>query len=57
MAEATGAPVPKQSHFLDRDRKELDTISSGRYFCNQCHVRQVVADPLVDNTYSPAAED
>lgn len=55
MAEATGAPAPKRSHYLDRDNNELDEISAGRYFCNQCHVRQVVADPLVGNTYTPPA--
>ena len=57
MAKATGAPVPKRSHFLDRDGKELNEISSRRYFCNQCHVRQTLANPLVENTYRPAAEE
>lgn len=55
MAKATGAPEPKQSHYLDRDGNELEEISSRRYFCNQCHVRQVVAEPLVGNTYTPPA--
>ncbi len=55
MAAATGAPAPKESHYTDRDGNVLDEVSSARYFCNQCHVRQVAAEPLVENTYTPPA--
>jgi|TARA_B100000315_G_scaffold260180_1_gene319821 nitrate reductase cytochrome c-type subunit len=50
-AASTGAPTPGDSHFQDRDGNPLDDVSGARYFCAQCHVRRVVADPLVSNTY------
>jgi cytochrome c-type protein NapB len=53
-AKNTESPAPRESHFKDRDGNALQTVSSSRYFCNQCHVRQVVAEPLVGNTYLPA---
>ncbi len=45
------APKVGDSHYVTRDGKTLDTISSRRYFCNQCHVPQVGDNPLVENTY------
>ena len=54
-AKNVGAPEPGASHFSDRDGKPLQDLSGARYFCNQCHVRQVVAEPLVENTYQPPA--
>ncbi len=39
------------SHYVNRDGETLKTISSRRYFCNQCHVPQVRTDPLVENVY------
>ena len=45
------APKVGDSHYVDRDGKVLKTISSRRYFCNQCHVTQVKADELVENVY------
>ncbi|MFQ5643480.1 MAG: nitrate reductase cytochrome c-type subunit [Thiogranum sp.] len=45
------APKLGDSHFLTRDGKELDKASKRRYFCNQCHVPQVDAAPLVENTF------
>ncbi|MDX1594410.1 MAG: nitrate reductase cytochrome c-type subunit [Gammaproteobacteria bacterium] len=41
------------THFRDRDGKELSNVSASRYFCNQCHVPQAVAEPLVDNRFKP----
>lgn len=41
------------THFRDRDGKELSNVSASRYFCTQCHVPQVNAHPLVDNTFRP----
>ena len=49
--EAKKAPKVGDSHFVDRDGNVLKTISSRRYFCEQCHAPQVNADPLVENTF------
>jgi cytochrome c-type protein NapB len=53
--EKEQAPKVGDSHFIDRDGKQLDKISMGRYFCEQCHVPQVDAPPLVENTFQPVA--
>ncbi|MBF0265064.1 MAG: nitrate reductase cytochrome c-type subunit [Gammaproteobacteria bacterium] len=45
------APKAGDSHYLDRDGKVLSKISSRRYFCMQCHVPQLDAQPLVDNNF------
>ena len=45
------APEIGQSHFLDRDGKKLSDASARRYNCVQCHVPQVDAPPLVENTF------
>jgi len=45
------APMVGESHFLDRDGKELAKVSSRRYFCNQCHAPQLKAAPLVKNEF------
>jgi len=47
------APKIGDSHYRDRDGKELTHIWMGRYNCNQCHVPQVNAQPLVSNTFQP----
>jgi len=52
--EAKKAPKVGESHYLDRDGKVLTTISSRRYFCEQCHAPQVNADPLVKNMFEGA---
>lgn len=39
------------SHFYDRDGNKLTEVSSRRHNCVQCHVPQVDAPPLVDNTF------
>ena len=39
------------THYLDRDGKKLDHISTRRYFCMQCHVAQEPVKPLVDNRF------
>lgn len=46
------APMIGKSHYLDKDGKEQKTLNMGRYFCNQCHVTQVIAKPLVNNTFT-----
>jgi cytochrome c-type protein NapB len=42
-----------QTHFEDRDANVLANISSRRYFCTQCHVPQMDAPPLIENTFTP----
>ena len=44
------APMVGESHFIGRDGKVNETISSRRYFCSQCHAPQVGSNPLVENT-------
>lgn len=45
------APPVSDAHYLTRDGKVLEEISSRRYFCVQCHVVQTDAEPLVANRY------
>ncbi|MCB1758496.1 MAG: nitrate reductase cytochrome c-type subunit [Gammaproteobacteria bacterium] len=52
--ESKKAPKVGDSHYVTRDGKVQETISSRRYFCNQCHAPQVTADPLVENTFEGA---
>ena len=49
--EEKKAPKVGESHYETRDGKVLQTISSRRYFCNQCHAPQLNADPLVQNNF------
>ncbi len=48
-----GATKISQTHFNDRDDNVLANIAPRRYFCTQCHVPQVNAKPLVENTFNP----
>lgn len=45
-----------QTHFADRDGNAQSTLAARRYFCNQCHVPQVDAKPLVENGFVPVNE-
>lgn len=47
----SGAPMPHASHFSDRDGKATEEVSPLWYFCTQCHVGQVDAKPLIENTF------
>ncbi len=49
------APTLSMTHYLDREGNELDHIAGTRYFCNQCHVPQADALPLVENTFEPSS--
>ncbi len=49
--EKENAPKAGDSHFLNREKKELQKVSSRRWFCDQCHTLQLDTKPLVDNTY------
>jgi cytochrome c-type protein NapB len=50
--EKSQAPMVSVTHYMDRDGNFLAEISPRRYFCNQCHVTQVDAKPLVENTFT-----
>lgn len=39
------------THYIDRNGKVLDRISTRRYFCQQCHVAQENTPPLVGNGF------
>ena len=49
-AVSLAVPV-SATHYIDRNGKVLDRISTRRYFCQQCHVAQEPARPLVGNTF------
>lgn len=46
-----GATKISQTHFADRDSNVGASLAARRYFCTQCHVPQVDAQPLVENTF------
>jgi cytochrome c-type protein NapB len=48
----SGATKVSQTHFKDRENTVLANIAPRRYFCTQCHVSQVNAPPLVENTFN-----
>lgn len=48
-----GATKISQTHFEDRDKHVMANVSARRYFCTQCHVPQVNAQPLVENEFQP----
>lgn len=45
------APMISVTHYMDRDGNFLADVSPRRYFCNQCHVTQSNAKPLVNNQF------
>jgi nitrate reductase (cytochrome), electron transfer subunit len=50
-APLTQAVAVSVSHYMDRDGNFLAEISPRRYFCEQCHVAQIDARPLVENRF------
>ena len=53
-AKEAGATKVSLTHVRDQaSGAELANISPSRYFCNQCHVPQVEARPLVGNSFKP----
>lgn len=46
-----------ETHYIARDGKVLDRVSTRRYFCQQCHVAQEAAPPLVGNGFRGDAGD
>ena len=49
--EVSQAPMVSVTHYMDRDGNFLAEVSPRRYFCNQCHIPQTDARPLVENTF------
>ena len=45
------------THYIDRNGKVLNRISTRRYFCKQCHVAQEPVAPLVGNGFRGDAAD
>lgn len=48
----TNAVRPPKSHYRTREGNKLRQISTGRYFCTQCHVPQAYTKPLVNNEFT-----
>ena len=44
------------THLKDRNGKVLDTVDNRLYFCRLCHVSQVEAQPLIDNSFESASD-
>src|SRR5262245_4278684 len=55
-APLTQAVAVSVSHYMDRDGNFLAEISPRRYFCEQCHVAQVDAKPLVEHRFEDVDE-
>lgn len=45
------APPVSVTHYMDRDGQILAEISPRRYFCEQCHIVQTDAAPLLANIF------
>ncbi|MEW5963457.1 MAG: nitrate reductase cytochrome c-type subunit [Pseudomonadota bacterium] len=50
------APKVSETHYVDRAGARLDKIAGTRYFCQQCHVPQADARPLVNNVFQNATQ-
>ncbi len=50
------APKISETHYRDRTGNSLDTVGGARWFCTQCHVPQIKAKDLVENTFKNAKE-
>ena len=48
----SGAVPVSSTHYVDRDGKVLDNVSTRRYFCLQCHVSQEPMKPLIGNRFN-----
>ena len=48
------APKVSETHYQNRAGERLDYVAGTRWFCNQCHVPQADAKPLVENVFEPA---
>jgi cytochrome c-type protein NapB len=50
-AKEAGATKISVTHYMNREDAVLADMSPRRYFCLQCHVPQVDAEPLVGNDF------
>jgi cytochrome c-type protein NapB len=50
------APKISETHYVDRQGVRLDKVAGTRYFCQQCHVPQADAKPLVGNSFQNATQ-
>jgi cytochrome c-type protein NapB len=50
------APKISETHYVDRQGVRLDKVAGTRYFCNQCHVPQLDAKPLVGSAFVDATK-
>ena len=50
------APTLSMTHYADREGRQLDRVAGTRWFCTQCHVPQVDAEPLVENEFTPSSK-
>ena len=55
--EEAGATRVGDSHFVGNKGGVDAKLEGRRYFCNQCHVAQADAKPLVENTFQASASD
>jgi cytochrome c-type protein NapB len=53
--EEAGATRIGDSHFVDNKGGVDAKLEGRRYFCNQCHVPQADAKPIVENTFQVSA--
>jgi len=53
---AAGAPKISETHYVGRNGKRLNHVSTGRWFCTQCHVPQDEIEELVPNTFESAVD-
>jgi len=51
--QKSGSTKISQTHFSGRDGEAMSNVAPRRYFCNQCHVPQADAKPLVENSFQP----
>jgi len=49
--EESRAPMISVTHYMNRDGNFLAEVSPRRYFCNQCHINQTAARPMIENTF------
>jgi cytochrome c-type protein NapB len=49
--KAEKAPMISKSHYKDPKNPDEKNLVMRRYYCFQCHVPQVEAAPLVENTF------
>ena len=52
-ARESGATKISVTHYATREGQVLSDVSPRRYFCLQCHVTQVGAEPLIENAFVP----